>query len=145
LGRTRRVENNLACRAASANATAAAAFTVRCRVFISRRRCGRHRRQETTTKKTFLQRIVSFVTPSSLLLGLALSPALERQSLCPIIIFGARLFYRRPRIALAIAKTDVIFYSCWLWSPYVIGQTIIFSSCSFFLYSSSSSFFFFLA
>ena len=30
---------------------------------------------------------------------------------------------------------------CFLWSPYGIGQTIIFSSCSFFL--SSSSFFFF--
>jgi len=28
-----------------------------------------------------------------------------------------------------------------LWSPYVIGQTIIFSSCSFFLSSSFSSFF----
>jgi len=35
-------------------------------------------------------------------------------------------------------SVDVI--SCWLWSPYVIGQTIIFSSC-FFLLSSSSFFF----
>jgi len=33
-------------------------------------------------------------------------------------------------------------FACLLWSPYVIGQTIIFSSC-FFLSSSSSSFFFF--
>jgi len=34
----------------------------------------------------------------------------------------------------------------YLWSPYVIGQTIIFSSCFFFLLLlSSSSFFFFLA
>jgi len=38
-----------------------------------------------------------------------------------------------------VAFGDVVF--CSLWSPYVIGQTIIFSSCSFFL--SSSSFFFF--
>jgi len=30
---------------------------------------------------------------------------------------------------------------CWLWSPYVIGQTIIFSCCFFFLLL--SSFFFF--
>jgi len=32
-----------------------------------------------------------------------------------------------------------------LWSPYVIGQTIIFSSCFFFFLLSSSSSFFFLA
>ena len=32
---------------------------------------------------------------------------------------------------------------CSLWSPYVIGQTIIFSSCSFFLSSSIFFFFFF--
>jgi len=41
------------------------------------------------------------------------------------------------------SSISVLFSSraqCWLWSPYIIGQTIIFSSCFFLL---SSSFFFF--
>ena len=42
-----------------------------------------------------------------------------------------------------VADADIIFLPCsFLWSPYVIGQTIIFSSCFFFFLS---FFFFFLA
>jgi len=33
------------------------------------------------------------------------------------------------------------FFPFFLWSPYVIGQTIIFSSCGFFFFFPSSSFF----
>jgi len=39
-----------------------------------------------------------------------------------------------PAIAIAIAKT-VLFWSCYfLWSPYAIGQTIIFLPCGFFFF-----------
>jgi len=50
-----------------------------------------------------------------------------------------RLRCLRPYYRISVLLTDL------LWSPYVIGQTIIFSSCFFFFLLSSSSFFFFLA
>ena len=52
-------------------------------------------------------------------------------------------YYSRPRIAPAIAEDCSILVVLFLWSPYVIGQTIIFLPCDFYLLS--SFFFSFLA
>ena len=49
---------------------------------------------------------------------------------------------RLPTRIESVFDTRVITVGSWLWSPYVIGQTIIFSSCSFFLLSFFLSSFF---
>jgi len=53
---------------------------------------------------------------------------------------------RLPSLVAGTVQPKVLSQFCYrLWSPYVIGQTIIFSCCGLFFLSSSSSFFFFLA
>jgi len=46
------------------------------------------------------------------------------------------------RMAIKMIHLSVRCYIWWLWSPYGIGQTIIFSSCRLFFFLSSSSSFF---
>jgi len=76
---------------------------------------------------------------------LSISPRLDPSSShVPSSCFPSPLMLRQLLIP-TVYKT-CSFTSYWLWSPYVIGQTIIFLPCDFYLsFFLSSSFFFFLA
>jgi len=90
-----------------------------------------HKKPSTTFCEILLTEILSdrqsFMT-SSLYVGVS-NPIINTETLIEDFFHGLLDLLR------------VLKLTAFLWSPYVIGQTIIFSSC-FFLLSSSSSFFF---